>query len=180
MGVNKNIEDLKKELASMHKLFDNILADKKEKISEGNKELDLKGSLSEQNVISEEERTISQEDEILKKSIKKESSISNNNNEEELSENNIISNIENITSLEEDNLIPENQDLSNNIEEFVQKEDIDDITLSFEPDLANTNKDSSKVIDLHSKEQYLSIREKLEKIKNEIKQKELELKKKKK
>jgi len=217
MSVNKNIEDLKKELNDMHKLFDNILSDQKEKketvldsnplkisakdrIEKNEKEtinttkkiekildnveqhetesIDTSSNLLDENTnnlennsnIKKEEETL--ETEPIDETLQIEDKTSISSKLEESTTNEVVNDNDIYDSPEEPIIF---------IDETVNKESIDDISIVFENSIdENLNANESKVINLHKKEQYLSIREKLEKIKNEIKQKELELNKKKK
>jgi hypothetical protein len=168
MEVNKNIDELKKELENMHKLFDNVLFEKKTSINNT--------------------KTLFTEKEEIKKQAQKESTNNNfDDNTKEITSGKDASNNSEIIKPKTEVL---NQDNDINIIDKT-KTDIDDIKNDAimypepanEPNLTeipisfdNTKKSDTKVINLNKKEQYLSIREKLEKIKNEIKKKESELK----
>lgn len=180
MGVNKNIDELKKELADMHKLFDHALSDKK-------KALDVKKT--DKTPLIKDNKEQLKENSLSKKTISKQESPINKpilSNEKEANFNDDIENKKNL--IEETKIVeikdetensyktkPENKEISLTEE----NDNLDDITFSFNDNSDIEDNSNSKLIKLHKKEQYLSIREKLERIKNEIKQKELELKNKK-
>lgn len=194
MGVNKNIDNLKKELDDMHRIFDNIIGkDKNEKSDDVTKD-----------------KIISKDDNSIKVTESPKTTNTSNikiNDKDELENPNSIYTIKNdIEEIEITNTTIENQPIESHIEvtdsiddnELInkqlveientnndkintEKEDtISDITISFESssNLNNNSDNDAKIINLNKQEQYLSIREKLEKIKNEIKEKELELRKK--
>ncbi len=201
MGVNKNIEDLKKELADMHRLFDNIISDKKE-----NTKNKIKINPEKNNENTEQKKEVFAKTETPNSNITKENIKENITDEKVLTESstNIKESTE-ITLEEEITIVDQTEptsNTSNSSDEILEKEmdksmineteilnttnskteseELSDIMISFDSPSESIKEKDSKVIDLHTKEQYLSIREKLERIKNEIKQKELELKKKKK
>lgn len=178
MGVNKNIDELKKELADMHKLFDHALSDKK-------KTLDVKKT--DKTPLIKDNKEQLKENSLSKKTISKQESPINKpilSNEKEA---NFNDDIENKKKLTEETKIVEIKDETENFHKTLptykeislgeENDNLDDITFSFDDN--SDIEDNSKIIKLNKNEQYLSIREKLERIKNEIKQKELELKNKK-
>lgn len=204
MGVNKNIEDLRKELADMHRLFDNIISDKKEnakkelKIRPKNivdhtkpkKEVLSKTEIPTINTTKEEVKENTVINNIITKEINNSKKITEINNEEEitiidqtkpeLDTSDNTNTTKEIIEKKTDKSINNETEISDRSNPKTESEELSDIMISFDSPSKSKEEKDSKVINLHTKEQYLSIREKLEKIKNEIKQKELELKKKKK
>ena len=189
MGVNKNIDELRKELENMHKIFDSVLFDKK-------------GS-SGKSTLAKDDKKTTKENAVVKNQTTKEKAINNSStfsdekkieNEEKTS--NLVKNKEIFTEeVKEESTTQTESEIENKNEteeQIISETELevkdqteennnldDDFTFHFDETTKRIEQSDSKVINLHKKDQYLSIREKLEKIKNEIKQKELELKNKK-